>query len=122
MVYYNQLSYSQIHTALILSPLQSFHLGSYFISYVVPFPYGIPISSLFSSLFFQRIIMFKIMNALRVATKQTRKRRLCHLRICPRYSVAAVHSHHFHFSLHNEPETSKQRLKGRVRTTGGGSE
>lgn len=31
------------------------------------------------------------------------------------YSVAAEHSHHFHSSQHNEPETSKLRRRGRER-------
>lgn len=35
------------------------------------------------------------------------------LHLC--YSVPAVHSRHIHSSQHNEPETSKRRLRGRER-------
>lgn len=67
---------------------------------------------------FQRIIMFKVMNAVRVDTGEVNtqeKRRLCHLRLRLGCSVAAIHSHHFHSSQHNEPETSKRGLRGRER-------
>lgn len=50
------------------------------------------------------------------------KRRLCRLRLRLGYSAAAVHSHHFHSSLHNEPETSKLGLKGKESEDVGGRE
>lgn len=93
----------------------SFHCDSFT---SVLFLYSIPISSVFSSMLFQRIIMFKVMNAVRVDTgvvNKQEKRRLCHLRLCLCCSVPAIHSHHFHSSQHNEPETSKRGLRGRER-------
>lgn len=58
------------------------------------------------------------MNVLRGDTggsEQTRKGNLCHLVLHLCFSVPAVHSHRFHSSQHNEPETSKQGPRGRER-------
>lgn len=77
-----------------------------------------PISSVFFFPFFEKIIIFKVMNVLRGDTggsEQTRKGNLCHLVLHLCFSAAAARSHRFHSSQHNEPETSKRGLRGRER-------